>query len=354
MLTVQQALDRLKSAGITDSAQILRRWLRNGVIKGIPAESKRTGWHISEEEINRFIRERNPLYAENQMLKAEIERLRKQLRKQQKTTATGPVKSPLIYFGGKYHLAKHIIPLMPAHRAYCEPFGGGAHVLVQKSPVPYEIYNDIDENLVNFLMIARDRPDELASKCETLPYSRKLFEEWRDSPMPDDPLERAVRFFYINRSQIAKGNGPAGKGTGWRHSAKVNPAQAYHSAIEMIHAFSLRMRKVQIECRDFREIIQVYDTPDTLFYVDPPYIGREKHYLGGFTEKDHRDLAHMLNNIQGKAIVSYYYDPLLDELYPGWVRKTLDANRQIIGKKEKGKATELLLFNYPVDKIIVT
>lgn len=254
-------------------------------------------------------------------------------------------RSPLIWLGGKSKVAHEIIRRMPDHKVYVEPFGGAAHVLAQKEPVEYEIYNDIDGELVNFLMIARDKPEELARACETLPYSRQLYEEWRDGEWPEDKFQRAVRFFYLNRCGISKGNGPKTYRTGWRHSAKVNAAKAYHSAVELLQSFANRLRYVQIEHNDFREILRVYDTPDTLFYVDPPYFGREQYYAGGFTEQDHRDLAEMLSKIKGKAIVSYYDDPLLQELYPGWRRETFTAIKQVVNGTNC-KAEELLLMNF--------
>ncbi|UWE05307.1 DNA adenine methylase [Laceyella sacchari] len=258
-------------------------------------------------------------------------------------------RSPLIWFGGKGRVANEIINRMPDHKVYVEPFGGAAHVLAQKSPVSNEVYNDIDGALVNFLLVARDKPDELASACSTLPYSRQLYEEWRDSPLPDDKFERAVRFFYLNRCGIQKGNGPKTYRTGWRHNSKPNqsPARSYQNACQLIQEFSRRMRYVQIEQDDFRTIIQKYDSPETLFYVDPPYFGREQYYAGGFTEQDHRDLANILANIEGKAIVSYYADPLLDELYAGWRIETFEANKQVVKHKGLGtKTEELLIMNF--------
>lgn len=258
-------------------------------------------------------------------------------------------RSPLIWFGGKGKVANEIIRRMPDHKVYVEPFGGAAHVLAQKPPASNEVFNDIDGELVNFLLVARGKPDKLARACETLPYSRQLYEEWRDTLPPTDKFERAVRFFYLNRCGIAKGNGPKAYKTGWRHSTKAHqsPAKGYHAAVAALESFAWRMRYVQIDCRDFREVIQVYDSPETLFYVDPPYIGREKMYAGGFGEKDHRDLASMLGSIQGKAIVSYYADPLLNEIYTGWRIESFEANRQVV--KHTGLSTkteELLIMNF--------
>lgn len=262
------------------------------------------------------------------------------------------VRSPLIWFGGKSKVAHHIISRMPDHTCYVEPFGGAAHVIAQKPPVYSEVYNDIDGEVVNFLIVARSEPDRFQHACDSLPYSRAIYEKWKREEPPNDDFERAVRFFYVNRSGIANGNSDSAfsTDTGWRHSKEHNTARTYRSACEIIPAFADRMKSVMIDNRDFRDIIRVYDAPYTLFYVDPPYIGREKYYAGGFMEQDHRDLAEMLNRIKGKAIISYYDDALLDELYPGWTRDSFQAARQVVNGNNN-TAEELLLMNFDNDQL---
>ncbi|TQS00069.1 DNA adenine methylase [Paenibacillus ottowii] len=264
------------------------------------------------------------------------------------------VRSPLIWFGGKSKYAQHIISKFPAHRVYIEPFGGAAHVISQKPRVAHEVYNDIDGNVVNFLMVAREEPEKLQNECESLPYSRMLYEQWLNEPLPRDPFERAVRFFYMNRSGISQGNANEIARTGWRHSTKSgsNPATGYISACQLFSAFAERMKCVMIENFDFRTLIPKYDGKDVLFYVDPPYIGREKQYA--LTDKDkespeklHRDLAAILNDVKGNVVLSYYADPLLDELYPNWNRDTFQAYKQVVGGDGLGTETEeLLLMNF--------
>jgi DNA adenine methylase len=258
------------------------------------------------------------------------------------------VRSPLIWIGGKSRLAKHIISLMPRHRCYVELFGGAAHVLVQKPPVECEVYNDIDGRLVNFMLVAREDAERLIQACDTLPYSRELYERWIWEEWPDDPFELAVRFFYLNRSAIVKGN--SGYKSGWRHSKDTNTARAYYNAIQFIRVFAERMKNVMIEHRDFRDVIRVYDGPDTLFYVDPPYFGCEHYYAGDFGEKDHRDLADMLNHLQGKAILSYYDHPLLSEFYPDWRVQRIQATKQTVVSGSVS-AEELLLMNFEEGQI---
>lgn len=261
------------------------------------------------------------------------------------------MRSPIKWVGGKHFQAKWIVSHFPPHRVYVEPFGGGAHVLCRKDPKTskLEVFNDIDGNLVNFLLVARERPQELVKALETLPYSRMLFNRWRKEPLPDDPFERAVRWFYLLRSSFS-----GHLGCSWCHAKRSgrNCPHWYQSAVHLIPQLAERFRLVQIEHLDFRECIEKYDGPETLFYCDPPYIGVEDYYRFPFTEEDHRDLAKLLNNAQGLVALSYYPHPLVDELYPGWHRATKVYPQRSYGvtrfsrRKTKPRATELLLMNY--------
>lgn len=262
-----------------------------------------------------------------------------------------PVKlrSNLIWFGGKAKMAKTIINLMPEHKTYVEVFGGGANVLLQKKRQVSDIYNDINGDAVNYFLTLREKPNKFYEAVESLPYSRQLYEQWRHEPLPSDEFDRAVRWYYINRSGIVGGAG--GNPGGWRHGLTHNTVGSYRSACELIKPIADRMKDVMIERMDFRQLITKYDSADTFFYADPPYIGREKQYAGGFNEQDHRDLAQLLNGIKGKAIISYYPDPLVTELYANW--QTIEISSKVYSKKVqpgecKPDATELLLLNYSV------
>ncbi|MEC1395323.1 DNA adenine methylase [Bacillus velezensis] len=263
-------------------------------------------------------------------------------------------RSPLIWFGGKGRYADHIINKMPAHKVYVEPFGGAAHVIANKPQMGHEVYNDIDGHVVNFLMQVRKDPKAMQQACESIPYSRALYEKWKTEDYPQNDFDRAVRWFYMNRSGISKGNAEEVPQTGWRHSTQSgqNPAGGYISACAAFESFANRMKGVMIECKDFRNIIEKYDSPDTLFYVDPPYVGRERFYAGGFTEKDHRELARLLNQVKGKVVLSYYDDPLILEIYPNWESETFSAYKQVVGGSGKSRgAEELLLFNYKITQL---
>lgn len=264
---------------------------------------------------------------------------------------TKEIHTPLRWFGGKYYLAQEIISRIPAHHCFIEPFSGSGQVITQKTKSKVEVINDIDNDLINFLMVLRNQKDELIEALSTLPTSRFLTELWMREPMPEESFERAVRFYYILRQTIVPANNIK---SGWRSGKIKNTAFDYQNAVARLDAFEGRLRNVMIECLDFREIIKRYDSPESYFYIDPPYVGRESYYKGGFSESDHIELAEMLRTIKGKALVSYYPDPLIDSLYSDWRIEKTDA---LVGagvcKAERGqkkkKETELFIMNYEED-----
>lgn len=263
-------------------------------------------------------------------------------------------RSPLIWFGGKAKQADLIISKMPAHKVYIEPFGGAAHVISRKSRINHEVYNDIDGIVVNFILQAIENTEALIERCSVIPYSREIYEKYKKEQMPRDTLEKAVRFFYLNRSAISKGNAEEVPQTGWRHStsSSQNPAMGYMSACDAIGSFAKRMQGVMIEKMDFKELIQKYDSDEALFYVDPPYIGREKFYAGGFTLEDHYELGRLLNSVKGKVILSYYDDPLISEVYGHWNIERHGAFKQAVGGQNVGgQAEELLIMNYETKQL---
>lgn len=133
--------------------------------------------------------------------------------------ATDLTRPALRYHGSKSKLASWIISHFPPHRAYLEPFGGGANVLLQKPRVPVETYNDLEERVVSFFRVLRDQQDELTRLLENTPYARREFEQSL-TPCPDDPLEDARRFFIASWMSIGGQARKLTKGN-WRYVKRV-------------------------------------------------------------------------------------------------------------------------------------
>lgn len=256
-------------------------------------------------------------------------------------------KTPLRWMGGKHFLAKWIISHFPPHICYVEPFGGGASVLLQKQPSKVEVYNDINGLVVNFFRVLAQKPWELWARLVWMPYARQVYDSYKktfkDGAWPADEVERAAVWFYLQRSGFS--GMPL---AGWGHSKKRNQAQGMRNTLIGLIDVANRLQNVQLENKDFREIITTCDGPDTLFYCDPPFFEtRPGYYTCGFSLDDHEDLAKLLNNVKGRACVSYSPNSKVDELYQGWSR----AERVVslcagLHAGRKPRRVELLLFNW--------
>jgi len=238
------------------------------------------------------------------------------------------MRGPVLWFGGKGHLADKIVALFPPHHTYVEPFGGGASVLFAKAPSPVEVYNDLDEGLVNFFRVLRNREqfEEFHRLVSLTPYSRAEYYSCRSTwEECEGPVERAYRWYVVAR-QAFSGCLGGGWGPAITHSRRgmAGTTAGWLSVIERLPEIAERLLRVQVECQDWRVILERYDRPETLFYLDPPYIhetrkaGEYKHEL---SDDDHRDLVDILLNIRGMAVLSGYQHPIYGPLEnAGWQR----------------------------------
>lgn len=243
---------------------------------------------------------------------------------------------PLIrYHGGKFRLADWIISHFPKHETYVEPFGGGASVLLSKSPSRMEVYNDLDNDVVNFFEVLRDQPSaiELAKQIELTPYSRTEFLNARADT--DCKIEKARRL--VIRAQMGFGSAGATKGnTGFRLDTARGGSDIvtiWQRQPKIIIQAAARLKKVLIENRDAIKVIQDHDRIDTLFFVDPPYV-LDTRNMGGkaykheLTNADHEQLVGVLLNCKGKVILCGYDHPIYQRLKWKKILKSVAAAGQ--------------------------
>ena len=235
------------------------------------------------------------------------------------------VKSPVNRMGGKHYLTNWLSQYIPAHTLYCEPFCGAGHLLFSKLPSPVEVLNDIDGHLIGFFELLKDdtKRSKLIQTLDNMPYSRRLWQEirskWKQGNLPQDEIERVSQWFYLNRTCFS-GDQKRG-GFAMPSITGRNPVQSFRNAVNSLKAIAGRLRNVCIENLDYQECIRRYDSMDTLFYCDPPYLNTEHYYgKGNFALDDHRTLAELLHGIKGHVMVSHYSNSLYDDLYKGWHR----------------------------------
>lgn len=226
----------------------------------------------------------------------------------QESTSTEPPGNQVSVFpypGGKGRKAEWIIDKMPPHTCFCDVFGGSGAIIYNKPPSGNEVYNDRNEDLVQFFRVLRNREDELVEFLQAVPYSRSLYSEWVEDfytgYRPDDPVERAARFFMLRYAQFA---GDISRKNGFKVRAKRSPARTFDNARNRIHELADRFSQVIIENRDYSEILRDYDDTDVdvLFYCDPPYVGTEGYYSGEF---DHKSFVDQLHKVDSDWMVSY-------------------------------------------------
>src|SRR5437773_1375037 len=229
------------------------------------------------------------------------------------------------YYGGKFSHLDFILPLLPStYRHYCEPFGGSAAVLINRKPADVETYNDIDSEVANFFTCLREHGEELIRQVSLTPFSREELVRSHTHDRGLTPIERARRFF-VRARQTRTGLAQTSTEGRWAHCVLTSRAgmagavSRWLGSVEGLAEIVQRLQRVQIENVPALEVIRRYDSPDTLFYCDPPYPhearGDAKAYGFEMSNTEHEKLAEALHDVEGAVAVSGYRCDLMDRLY---------------------------------------
>ncbi len=255
-----------------------------------------------------------------------------------------PTRPVLRWHGGKWLLAPWVIEHLPAHRIYVEPFGGAASVLMRKPRSYSEVYNDLDDEVVNLFGVLRsDRANELVDALHLTPFSRVEFDLSYEPA--EDPVEKARRL--IIRSFQGFGSNGHARRTGFRANSNrsgTTPSRDWRNYPEQL-AFAVdRLRGVTVEHRDACEVMAAHDGPETLHYVDPPYLPNTRDPGGDYTHElspeDHTNLLAFLRTVQGMVVLSGYPSDTYDAALRDWHR----VDRKALADGARAR-TEVLWIN---------
>lgn len=280
--------------------------------------------------------------------------------------------------GAKRAMRGVILPSFPlGYNRYVEVFGGGASILLAKAIDKFEVYNDFNSDLVNMFRCIKERPLALFKALKLFPlHSRQefnLLQEFMEGEEPAFPymdeeieiteeifdekdadmiikimsskaelydVERAATFYKLIRFSY----GSAGKSFGGQPVNLVN-------TLETFFAVSNRLQTTVIENKDFEEVIKLQDRFDTFFYIDPPYVKTEDHYLVEFPFDNHIRLYNILKNINGKFLLSYNDCEFIKELYKEFTiveHSRLNSLALRYGRNDEYK--EVLIANYDINE----
>jgi DNA adenine methylase len=272
------------------------------------------------------------------------------------------VNIPLKTHGGKHYLASQIVALMPRHTHYVEPFAGGLSVLFAKSSEGVsEVVNDLNGDLMNFWRVLQDRKAfvEFKRRVQAVPFSEAEWQEAKTALATSDGstsrtnrIERAVQFFILCRQSMSGRCKDFAPITRTRTRRGMNEqASAWLKAIDGLVVVHARLQRVVVLNRPAVEVIRSQDGPDTLFYLDPPYVPDTRsagQVFGEFdmTEAQHAELLDVICGVQGKVMISGYACDLYDTKLAKWHRHEFELPNNAASGVLKRRMTEVLWTNY--------
>ncbi|MFP2263685.1 DNA adenine methylase [Citrobacter braakii] len=232
------------------------------------------------------------------------------------------------WIGGKRRLAKHILPLFPAHTCYVEPFCGAAALYFLKVPSKTEVINDINGELVNLYRVVKHHLEEFVRQFKWALVSRQIYKWLQDTPEETlTDIQRAARFYYLQKQAFGGKVADHTFGTSTTSAPRFNLLRI-EEELSMAH---LRLSRTLIEHLDWYQCIERYDRPHTLFYCDPPYWGTEG-YGVDFPIGNYIRMAALARSIKGKMIISVNDIPEMRRVFNGLNINCVEINYSLAGK----------------------
>lgn len=260
------------------------------------------------------------------------------------------MKTPITYYGGKQALLKHLLPLIPPHKIYCEPFFGGGALFFAKPKSEVEVINDLNSEVINFFRVTQLKYTELEKEIRASLHSRELYKQAMvvyENPEMFSDVKRAWAFWVATNQGFASLIGSWGFGKDDSKEAAVAKKRE-----NFTREYAERLKKVQIENNDALKVIDRCDSDETFFYIDPPYPNSDQGHYTGYTMEHYKELLVKLSKIKGSFLLSSYPSKPLSEfirkhrLFAQRIKKSVAVTKHTDKKK-----IEMLVMNYDPSKI---
>ncbi len=274
------------------------------------------------------------------------------------------ISSPIKYHGGKRYLAERIVSMMPKHLNYVEPYFGGGSVLFRRDPEDpslwmdghkgvSEVINDLDGEVSNFYQVLRHAHMFKIFKRDVglTPFDGHEYADAAPCEY-DAPVDRARKFFVRNRQSLA---GRMKSFTGITKTrtrgGMSNEVSAWLSAIDGLDKVHERLRRVLVlPPWPALKVIEKFDAPETLFYLDPPYVSATRVssdvYGHEMDDSEHWKLLQTIEECKAKVMISGYPSEIYDHFLDGWHRIEISIANHASGAKEKPVKTEVIWANF--------
>jgi DNA adenine methylase len=266
------------------------------------------------------------------------------------------INSPFRYPGGKFYARKLILEHIPAHTGYIEPFAGGASIFFAKTKVARNWLNDADQELINMYLNIRDNVEALIQFLDGIPATKELHKYYKSEFVPTNDLERAGRWYYLNRTSYSGIMKTDNLYWGYGDIYSMRPENWARN----LRRTSEKLQGVRITGFDFEEVVEAAQDDDFLF-IDPPYFNadQDKFYNMIFTRPNHLRLEAALrkHSHRLKFLITYDNSPEIRELYHWamgiydreWnytINRTDDQKNGTAVKGTRYKGREVFITNY--------
>jgi len=252
------------------------------------------------------------------------------------------LRNPVQWYGGKGKMVPKLLQLVPdGGRPYVEPYCGGASLFFAREPAEIEVLNDLNNEIVNFFRCLQDKStfEELRHRIMYTPYARAEFVRALNVGPDADPVTRAwATFVKYNMSVSATPQSPGNWGRSFiTRSGTSKVLSTWVARQTLLDAFRWRLMNVQIDNRDALDVVKYWDTPDAVFYIDPPYLPETRVRKSVYdVEQDiehHAQLVQIILQCKGAVVLSCYdhevYQLLNDA---GWERIDIKTVCHAAGK----------------------
>lgn len=261
------------------------------------------------------------------------------------------LKTPITYYGGKQNMIGKILPLIPDHKLYCEPFCGGAAIFFSKGASLIEVINDTNSELINFYEVVQQDFVSLEKEIKISLHSRRQHRDAQviyNSPHLFTRIKRAWAVWVLS---VMSFSSMLDGSFGYDRSKNQTTKKITVKRESFSEELAIRLQNVQIECTDALRVIRSRDSEHSFFYCDPPYVGSDCGHYDGYSQEDFDMLLETLSKIEGKFLLSSYPNKGLDEFVKefGWHQKTHQASVSVsVSKRHSKKKIEVLTANYKI------
>lgn len=259
------------------------------------------------------------------------------------------MKTPIIYYGGKTSMLKIILPMIPAHEVYTEPFFGGGTIFFAKKPCKIEVINDRLSIVINFYRQLKENYSELKTLIDKTLFAQQDYDKAKVIMRNHNlfsPVENAWALWIS--TNIAKGQNLTHGSIKTTNGNSGNMAATFQKKKDSFTTeLAKRLELTTIDNRDALYVLKRHNVAKAFHYLDPPYPNASQGHYRGYTFADLQQLLTWCETCKGKFLLSNYNSEMLDDFVKrnNWIKtEHAIANKGL--RKNDAKKLEVLVRNY--------